>query len=60
MANERRDYLVAFLIGAVVGVGATVLLAPPPAKKKRLVRPLQRGARRLRRRSRLRRLIPGR
>ena len=58
MANERRDYLVAFLIGAVVGVGATVLLSPP-ARQKRLVRPLQGGARRFRRRRRLRRWLPG-
>lgn len=59
MANQRRDYLVAFLIGAVVGVGATVLLAPP-AQKKRLVRPMQNTVRRFRRRGRLRRLLPGR
>ena len=34
MVNERRDYLLAFLIGAVVGVGATVLLGPRRGKKR--------------------------
>jgi len=37
MAEEtRRDYWAAFAIGAIVGVGATLLLAPPertPAKR---------------------------
>jgi hypothetical protein len=58
MANERRDYLVAFLIGAVVGVAAAVLLNPP--EKKRPLRALPARMRRLRKRGRLRRLIPGR
>ena len=59
MANERRDYLVAFLIGLIVGVGATVLLSPP--KKKRLVFPVERGIKRFRKRGRrMRRLLPGR
>lgn len=28
MAEDRRDYWAAFAIGAIVGVGATLLLAP--------------------------------
>jgi hypothetical protein len=28
MAENRRDYWAAFAIGAIVGVGATLLLAP--------------------------------
>ncbi len=35
MREERSDYLIAFLIGTVVGVGATLLLAPEPRKKKK-------------------------
>jgi len=58
MPSERRDYLMAFLIGAVVGIGAAVLLSP--ARKKRFVRGLQ-GVKRFRKRGRkLRRLVPGR
>ncbi len=60
MANERRDFLLAFLIGAVVGVGATVLLSPP-ARKQRSTRPLEHAMKRFRKRGRkLRRRIPGR
>ena len=59
MANERRDYLVAFLIGAIVGVGAAILLSPP--KKKRIAYPAGRGIKRFRKRGRrMGRLIPGR
>ena len=59
MANERRDYLVAFLIGLIVGIGATVLLSPP--KKKRLVYPVEQGIKRFRKRGRgMRRLLAGR
>ena len=59
MANERRDYLLAFLIGAVVGIGAAVLLSEP--RKKRMLRGMPRR-RHLMRKSgrRLRRLMPGR
>lgn len=35
MREGRSDYLIAFLIGTVVGVGATLLLAPEPPKKKK-------------------------
>jgi gas vesicle protein len=59
MPSERRDYLMAFLIGAVVGIGAAMLLSP--AKKKRFVRGLPQGIKRFRKRSRRRhRLVPGR
>ena len=30
MTDDRRDYWAAFAIGAIVGVGATLLLAPDP------------------------------
>ena len=59
MPSERRDYLMAFLIGAVVGIGAAMLLSP--GKKKRFVRGLPHGIKRFRKRGRqLRRLVPGR
>ena len=35
MAEDRKEYAIAFAIGAIVGVGATMLLAP--ARKKRLI-----------------------
>ena len=59
MPSERRDYLMAFLIGAVVGIGAAMLLSP--ARKKQFVRGLPQGVKRFRKRGRkLRRLVPGR
>lgn len=45
MREERRDYLIAFLIGAVVGVGTTLLLGSGRKKKRkryRVARPGQR------------------
>jgi hypothetical protein len=48
MISNRGDYIAAFIIGAVVGVGATLLLKPP-ARKKRMVYPVKRLRRRLRR-----------
>jgi hypothetical protein len=51
MASERRDYIAAFVIGAVVGVGVTMLLAPP-ARKHRLVYELEPKIRQLRKRGR--------
>jgi hypothetical protein len=60
MANGRRDYLLAFLIGTVVGVGATFLLSQPE-RKRHTLHPLDRQVRRFRRRGRrMRRLVPGR
>ena len=35
--NDRKEYLVAFVIGAIVGVGATLLMAPERKTKKHLV-----------------------
>jgi hypothetical protein len=51
MANERRDYVAAFVIGAVVGVGATLLLTPAP-RKKRLMYRVEPAMKRLRKRGR--------
>lgn len=33
MSEQRRDYVAAFFIGALVGVGATMLLTPRTEKK---------------------------
>ena len=51
MAEERRDYLIAFLIGAVVGVGTTLLLGTGRKRKSKRYR-VARPAQRLRARSR--------
>jgi gas vesicle protein len=48
MAEERKDYAIAFAIGAIVGAGATMLLAPN-RKKTRLVYRLEPTAKRVRR-----------
>lgn len=38
MAEDRNDYFAAFAIGAIVGIGATLLLAPKkPTGAKRLL-----------------------
>jgi hypothetical protein len=58
MANERRDYLVAFCIGAVVGIGTAILLSSPG--QKRLGRPVGRGSKRFRKRGRRLRRLAGR
>lgn len=49
--TERKDYVAAFVIGALVGVGATLLLAPPKPKN-RFVYQLQPKIRQLRKRGR--------
>lgn len=49
---DRKDFLAAFVIGAIVGVGATMLLAPEPRQKKRFVYQLDPTRKRLRRRAR--------
>ena len=51
MVNERKDYVVAFVIGAVVGIGATLLLKPP-TRTERIVRQIEPRVRRLRKRGR--------
>jgi hypothetical protein len=51
MFEERRDYLIAFLIGAVVGVGTTLLLGTERKKKSKRYR-VARPAQRLRKRGR--------
>lgn len=48
---KRTEYIAAFVIGAVLGIGATLLLTPPP-KKKRFVYQLEPVVKRLRRRGR--------
>jgi hypothetical protein len=47
MLSTRGDYIAAFIIGAVVGVGATMLLKPA-ARKQRLIYPVRRLRKRLR------------
>jgi gas vesicle protein len=37
MTEDRRDFLAAFAIGAIVGIGATLLLAPPKSGAKRFL-----------------------
>jgi gas vesicle protein len=60
MNSERRDYLAAFAIGAIVGAGIAMLLAPV-RKHKRKHRRLHPAATRLRKRaSRLRRVMHAR
>ena len=51
MAGDRKEYITAFLIGAVVGAGATVLLSSGGEKKKRFYQ-LEPRVRRLRKRGR--------
>jgi gas vesicle protein len=46
MADERKEYAIAFAIGAIVGAGATMLLAPN--RKKRTLYRLAPAARRIR------------
>jgi gas vesicle protein len=54
--NERTEMITAFAIGAVIGVGATLLFRPePPTRRERLareIRPLVKKARRAGSRSR--------
>lgn len=51
MAGDRKEYITAFLIGAIVGAGATVLLSAGSEKKQRFYQ-LEPGVRRLRKRGR--------
>lgn len=58
MTSERRDYLAAFAIGAALGAGVTVLLAPRRKRKRRLE--LELAGKRFRKRgSRLRKTMRG-
>lgn len=40
MTDDRRDYLAAFTIGAIVGIGATLLLAPRSSGASRIMEEL--------------------
>ena len=53
MENDRKEYLAAFVIGAIVGVGATLLLAPEdkPVKRRHILE-LEPTVRRIKRRVR--------
>jgi hypothetical protein len=51
MMAERKEYVAAFVIGALVGVGATLLLAPPK-RKNRFVYQLEPKVKQLRKRGR--------
>jgi gas vesicle protein len=51
MTDDRKEYAIAFAIGAMVGAGATMLLAPA-RKKQRLIYKLEPAARRARKHAR--------
>jgi hypothetical protein len=51
MTDDRKEYAIAFAIGAMVGAGATMLLAPV-RKKQRLIYKLEPTARRARKHAR--------
>ncbi len=51
MTDDRKEYAIAFAIGAMVGAGATMLLAPA-RKKHRLIYKLEPTARRARKHAR--------
>jgi hypothetical protein len=53
MVSDRKDYIMAFVIGAIVGVGATLLATPAPKqKRKRLVYDMAPTVKRVKRRVR--------
>ena len=52
MSEDRRDYLAAFTIGAIVGIGATLLLAPQSSAGKRIFYELEPAVKRVRKGSR--------
>lgn len=53
MMDDRKDYFTAFAIGALVGIGATLLLTPsPPSGAKRLLHDLEPALRQARKKSR--------
>lgn len=41
MAEDKNDMLAAFAIGALVGIGATLLLSPPPRGAKRILHEIE-------------------
>ena len=53
MAEDKNDYFAAFAIGAIVGIGATLLLAPKkPTGAKRLLYEMEPTLKRARKKSR--------
>jgi|SRR5690606_15816507 len=51
--HDARDFVAAFVVGAALGVGATLLLRPePPTRARRLLRELDPYRKRLRKRVR--------
>ena len=53
--EDNRDYWAAFAIGAIVGVGATILLAPErPSPARRILKEIEPALRRARGRGRKR------
>jgi hypothetical protein len=52
MQDERRDYWAAFAIGAVLGVGATLLLKPEPHSAKRILYEIEPALQKARKRTR--------
>lgn len=53
MTDDRRDFLAAFAIGAIVGVGAALLLAPSePTGARRILHQIEPALKRARRKSR--------
>ncbi|MGQ0813622.1 MAG: hypothetical protein ACT4O1_04075 [Gemmatimonadota bacterium] len=52
MSDERRDYFTAFAIGAIVGVGATLLLTKRETGAQRILYELEPALKRARRQAR--------
>ena len=53
MTDDRTDYFAAFAIGAIVGIGATLLLAPKkPSGAKRLLYEMEPALERARKKTR--------
>ena len=50
MEDDRRDYWAAFAIGAVVGIGATLLLQPERSHARHLLREIEPALERARKR----------
>lgn len=49
MAQDSRDYWTAFALGAIVGVGATLLLSPDESRARKLLHEIEPALRRARR-----------
>lgn len=52
MAEDRNDFIAAFAIGALLGIGATLLLAPPRSGAGRILHEIEPALKRARKGSR--------